>query len=267
LGDIICDSGYAHRVPEHFALPLRAEGARLVIDLHPSDRGTQGTHAGAISCNGNLYCPMTPSALFDLGPLARGASSEEVAAHDRHAGELASYKLGRVTADDMDGYQRVMCPAKMGKVRCALQAGSMTLDYTRPEILSPPEHPPTCCTQRTITVPPTVNAKTAQRHDYSGKAWRRSYARRSAAERANARIKDPATVDVARGWCRVMVPGDGSCPDQPVRCCALVVRNLAVADVCETRRADDERRAAAGLAPKTRRHRRRTLADLVGASP
>ena len=72
LGDVICDSGYAHRVPEHFALPLRAAGARLVIDLHPTDRGTQGTHAGAISCNGNLYCPMTPSALFDLGPLARG---------------------------------------------------------------------------------------------------------------------------------------------------------------------------------------------------
>ena len=262
LGDVICDSGYAHRVPEHFALPLRAAGARLVIDLHPTDRGTQGTHAGAISCNGNLYCPMTPSALFDLGPLARGASTEEVAAHDRHAGELASYKLGRVTADDIDGYQRVMCPAKMGKVRCALQAGSMTLENTRPEVLSPPEHPPTCCTQRTITVPPSVNAKTAQRHDYSGKAWRRSYARRSAAERANARIKDPATVDVARGWCRVM----GLAPMSLFLACALVVRNLAVADACDTRRADDERRAAAGLSPRTRRHRRRTLTDLVGAS-
>ena len=43
LGDVIADSGYAHRVPEHFALPLRAAGARLVMDLHPSDRGTQGT--------------------------------------------------------------------------------------------------------------------------------------------------------------------------------------------------------------------------------
>ncbi|MDA8184317.1 MAG: hypothetical protein M0035_07830 [Actinomycetota bacterium] len=35
--------------------------------------------------------------------------------------------------------------------------------------------------QQTITVPPSVNAKTAQRHDYPSKTWRASYARRSAA--------------------------------------------------------------------------------------
>ncbi len=48
LGDVVADSGYAHRVPGHFAAPLRAAGASLVMDLHPHDRGTQGTHAGAI---------------------------------------------------------------------------------------------------------------------------------------------------------------------------------------------------------------------------
>ncbi|MDA8148580.1 MAG: hypothetical protein M0Z93_07340, partial [Actinomycetota bacterium] len=42
--------------------------------------------------------------------------------------------------------------------------------------LCPPEHPPVCCTQVTITVPPQVNAKTAQRHDHPGKSWRRSSA-------------------------------------------------------------------------------------------
>ncbi len=62
LGDVVADSGYAHRVPEHFALPLRAAGANLVVDLHPNDRGTQGTHQGAIAYNGNLYCPKTPAA-------------------------------------------------------------------------------------------------------------------------------------------------------------------------------------------------------------
>ena len=36
----------------------------------------------------------------------------------------------------------------------------MTLDRDRPEILTPPEHPPACCTQQTITVPPDVAAKT-----------------------------------------------------------------------------------------------------------
>ena len=33
--EVLADSGYAHKVPEHFALPLRRIGARLVIDLHP----------------------------------------------------------------------------------------------------------------------------------------------------------------------------------------------------------------------------------------
>ncbi len=262
LGDVVVDSGYAHRVPEHFALPLRAAGATLVMDLHPSDRGTQGTHQGAICHHGNLYCPATPKALFDIGPLCRGASKDETAAHDRRSGELARYKLGRISADDEDGYHRVACPAVLGKVRCPLRADSIALTLDHPEVLAPPEHPPTCCTQVTITVPPSVNAKTAQRHDYPGKAWRRSYARRTAVERSNARIKDPATVDVARGWCRVM----GLTPMSLFLACALVVRNLAVADAFEQRRADDERRAAAGLSPRTRRHRRRTLADLVGAS-
>ncbi len=70
--------------------------------------------------------------------------------------------------------------------------------------LSPAERRPACCTKVTVTVPPSVDAKTARRHDYPAATWRRSSARRSAAERSDARMKDPATIDVARGWCRVM---------------------------------------------------------------
>lgn len=109
-----------------------------------------------------------------------------------------------MTANDKDGYHRVACPAVASKVCCPLLHPPMTLDYTRAEVLTPLSHPPTCCTQATITVPPAVNAKTVQRHDYPEKFYRPSYARRSAAERANARIKDRATIDIARGWCRLM---------------------------------------------------------------
>lgn len=70
LGDILADSGYAHRRAEHWALPLRSLGARLVVELHPNDRGPKGTYAGAIIANGNLYCPATPTTLLALGPLA-----------------------------------------------------------------------------------------------------------------------------------------------------------------------------------------------------
>jgi len=37
LGDILDDSGYAHRDADAWALPLRAAGAQLVQDLHPHD--------------------------------------------------------------------------------------------------------------------------------------------------------------------------------------------------------------------------------------
>ncbi len=262
LGDVVADSGYAHRVPEHFALALRAAGASLVMDLHPHDRGMQGTHEGAICFDGNLYCPATPKALFDLSPLARGASEQEVSAHDHKVAELSRYKLGRISGDDADGYHRVMCPALAGKLRCPRREASMTASLERPEILFPPEDAPSCCTQVTITVAPSVNAKTAQRHDYLSKPWRRSYARRSAAERSNARIKDPATIDVARGWCRVM----GLVPMSLFVACALVVRNLAVADAFVAHQEDDRRRAASGRPPRTRRRRRTTLAQLAGAS-
>ena len=80
----------------------------------------------------------------------------------------------------------------------------MTLDRSRPEILHPPQHPQACCTQQTITVPADVNAKTRQKHDYPSAAWRRSYARRTGAERGFATAKDPATNDITRGWCRLM---------------------------------------------------------------
>ncbi len=157
--------------------------------------------ATAIS-NGNLYCPQTPRPLLELGPLARTATREQAADWERKTAELARYKPGRLTSDDQDGYHRVQCPAAMGKIRCPLRPASMTLDRDRPEILQPPEHPQACCAQQTITVPPDVLAKTAQKHDYPSAAWRRSYRRRTGAERGFATAKDPASNDISRGWCR-----------------------------------------------------------------
>ena len=260
LGDVLADSGYAHRVPEHFALALRALGAKLVADLHPSDRGPQGTFSGAICHNGNLYCPATPPALFTLGPLTRGAGA--VAVHDKASAELARYKFAPISTDDKDGYHRVACPAVAGKLRCPLREESMRLSYAHPEVLSPPEHPPRCCEQRSLTVPPSVNAKTRQKHDYPSAAWRRSYARRSAVERSNSRIKDPATIDVQHGWCRLM----GLVGPSLFLAVALMVRNLALVGAFEERQDENERRRAGGLEPKTRRRRRQTLGELAGSN-
>jgi hypothetical protein len=263
LGDILADSGYAYRDPGAWALPMRAHGGQLVQDLHPGDRGPKGTHHGAVIANGNLYCPATPRSLLELGPLARDATPDQTAAHDQQTAETARYKLGKITSDDTDGYHRVMCPAVMGKIRCPLRPSSMTLDRDRPEILQPPEHPPGCCTRQTLTVPPEVTAKTAQKHDYPSAAHRRSYARRTGAERGFATAKDPATNDISRGWCRLL----GLTPLTLFAVTLLIVRNQRILAAWNTRQEENQHRAARGLPPRTRRRRRKTLATLTTAGP
>jgi len=252
LGDIIADSGYAHRDAVAWAIPLRNAGASLVQDLHPHDRGPHGTHQGAVVCNGNLYCPQTPRTLLELGPLPPRAAPADVAVHDAQTAELARHKLGRHTTDDTDGYHRATCPAAAGKIRCPLRPESMTLSRDRPEILSPPEHPPACCTQQTITISPDVAAKTRQKHDYPSPAWRRSYNRRTAAERGFSTIKDPATTSIARGWCRLT----GLTPLMLWTACLLTIRNQRILAAFDARQQDNARRAANGLPPRTRRKRR-----------
>jgi hypothetical protein len=156
-----------------------------------------------------------------------------------------------------------MCPAAMGKIRCPLRPSSMKLDRGRPEILTPPEHPPACCTQQTITVPPQVAAKTRQKHDYPSPEHRRSYARRTGAERTFSTIKDPATTTIARGWCRLT----GLTPLALWLACLLTVRNQRILNAWARRQADNNKRAAAGLPPKTRKRRRKTLASLTTGPP
>ena len=262
-GDIIADSGHAHRDAEAWAIPLRRAGARLVQDLHPHDRGPQGTHHGAIIANGSLYCPQTPPALLQPGPPPPGAAPDDITAHDQRADEVARHKLGRLTADDADGYHRVTCPAAAGKIRCPLRPDSMRLDRRRPEILTPPEHPPACCTQQTLTVGPEIAAKTRQKHDYPSAAHRNSYARRTGAERTFSTIKDTASNNISRGWCRLT----GLTPLALWLACLLAVRNQRILAAWDARQAETARRGAAGLPPKTRKRRRQTLASLAATPP
>ena len=262
IGDLLADSGYAYRVPEHWALPIRQLGAQLIHDLHPNDQGTHGTHHGATCHNGRLYCPATPTALLDITPLPRAASAEQTAAHDTRCGELAKYKLSPITSHDPDGYHRACCPATQGKLRCPPRPASMTLSHTRPQILKAPEHPPTCCQQQTITVPPSVNAKTAQKHDYPSTEHRRSYARRSAAERTFSTVKDPATNHLGKGWCRTM----GLTPIALFTATTFIARNLRINDAFTARQAENQRRAANGLPPTQRKRRRQTAEDLINTA-
>ena len=151
----------------------------------------------------------------------------------------------------------------MGKLRCPLRAASMTLDRSRPEIFIPPRHPPACCIQQTLTIPPDVAAKTRQKHDYPSAAHRRSYARRTGSERAFSTIKDPASNTIARGWCRLM----GLAPLALWLACLHAARNQRILTAASTRQAENTRRAAAGLPPRTRKRRRKTTLASLTAPP
>jgi hypothetical protein len=150
----------------------------------------------------------------------------------------------------------------MGKIRCPLRPSSMILDRDRPEILAPPEHPQVCCTQQTITIPAGVLAKTAQKHDYPSAAWRRSYARRTGAERGFATAKDPASNTTSRGWCRLT----GLAPLMLFISTLLAARNQRILAAWNARQDENARRAAKGLPPKTRRRRRKSPA-MPAAAP
>jgi hypothetical protein len=262
ITDVLVDSGYSYRKPETWALPIRALGIDLIHDLHPNDRGPHGTHHGATINNGNLYCPATPTTLLKLGPLPRAATAEQTAAHDQQSAELARYKLSPITRPDTDGYHRVSCPAAQGKLRCPHKPASLTLPHNRPTVPVPPEYPPVCCTQQTITVPPSVNAKTAQKHDYPSAQHRASYNRRTAAERTFATLTDRATNDLSRGWCRQM----GLTAIALHTATALIARNLRIADAFTARQLENQRREGCGLPPRTRARRRTTIHDLTATA-
>ena len=253
------------RAPRRRSLgsPLRAAGASLVQDLHPHDRGPKGTHQGAIISNGNLYCPCTPRTLLELGPLARAATKEQAAAprrQDRRAGPPQARP------------HHPRRPRRLPPRRLPCRHGQdplpapPRLDDPGPGPARdphPPEHPQACCTQQTITVPPDVNAKTRQKHDYPSTARRRSYARRTGAERGFATVKDPAANDISRGWCRLM----GLTPLILFTATLVTARNQRILTAWNARPEETPARAAAGLPPRTRRRRRKTLAMLTGAPP
>jgi len=138
----------------------------------------------------------------------------------------------------------------------------MQLERDRPEILTPPEDPQPCCTQQSITVPPGIAAKTRQKHDYPSQAHRRSYARRTAAERGFSAIKDTAGNNIARGWCRLM----GLTPLMLLTTTLLAVRNQQTTAAWQARQQEDARRAANGQPPRARHRRRATHTALAAAA-
>jgi hypothetical protein len=263
LGDVLADSGYSHRIPQHRAAPLRAAGAQLVQDLHPHDRGPRGTHDGAIISNGDLHCPKTPRPLLEPGPLAPGATREQAAAHDAKTAEAARCKPGRLTAEDADGCHRVQCPAAMGKIRCPLRPG---VDETGP---GPPGNP-------AAPRAPPGPLRTADHHRPAGRAGQDGTEARlpigglaallRPPHRRRARLRRRQRPRHQRHQPR-LVPPQGPRPADAAHHNPAHRPQPADPHPWNTRHAENQRRAAAGLPPETRKRRRKTLAGLAAGPP
>ena len=199
------------RKPETFA--LAAPGARRFARHGPAPGrpGREGNPCRRGDLQREPLLPVHPHAAVLALPSPRGASEADQQRLDAASAELSRYKLGVSSGEDTDGHLRVSCPAVLGKIRCPLRPSSLSLSFERPSVAAPPTGElPACCRQRTVTVPPSVAAKTRQRHDYPSAAHRRSYGRRTASERSFASGKDPAGIgDEAR-----MVPAHGKGQEQ-----------------------------------------------------
>jgi hypothetical protein len=204
VADVVADRGYTYK--NDWAPGLHALGIDPVADLHANQYGPRGTHAGARIIAGTPHCPAMP-ATFDT--IHRPERLVQTPALDTFTADIErreQWSLRRVAGPDRDGKERYECPARAGKLRCPLQPGSLALPLATPTVLTPPDPDtaPTCCSQRTITVPGEVDAKARQRHYWGSPNWVKAFNRRSRVEGWFGNLKNDNTEALGRGAFRVM---------------------------------------------------------------
>ena len=155
-GFLGADRGYTQVLAEHFHLPVRAIGYRIVMDYKRQDLGRQANSGGAVLVDGCFYCPAMPEALVSASGDHRAGTIDE-ATFTARLKARASYRLVRKSGPDADGYERYSCPAVGGHphVVCPLRPTSSAAVGKIP-VLSAPLQPPKVCTQQAITIAPDV---------------------------------------------------------------------------------------------------------------
>ena len=152
---------------DSFAVPLRRGGAHLVWTCTRGIGAATAPFEDALAANGALFCPATPAPLLDLGPLKRGASKEETDAHDARFAELMRYRFCGLSAQDHEGYRRVVCPRpRRARSAARTRRPPSPCHLTTRACSRSPTELPRCCAQVSITVAPQVNEKTRQKHDH-----------------------------------------------------------------------------------------------------
>ncbi len=204
IREVVADRGYTYK--NDWAPGLHALGIDPVADLHANQYGPRGTHAGARIVAGTPHCPAMPAAFDTIHRPDRLVPTPALDTFTADIERREQWALRRVAGPERDGKERYECPARAGKLRCPLQPGSLALSFATPTVLTPPDPDiaPTCCTQRTITVPGDVDAKARQRHYWGSSNWIRAFNRRSRVEGWFGNLKNDNTEALGRGAFRVM---------------------------------------------------------------
>lgn len=195
-GTLLADSAYSNK--RGWTVDAWSLQFEPVVDLHPQDYALRGTYEGAKIAGDGFFCPAAQEVVLRIKPPAWPRDSDDLEAWDDKAAKRDAYRFRPHGRRADDGCQRYSCPARRGAVRCPLVKTSWALDPTSvPTITNPPSHPPKCCQQHTITVPPDVAGKTRQKHPYLSPKWRENYGDRTAVERSYSSAKSRAAEDMS----------------------------------------------------------------------
>jgi len=205
--EILADRAWSYKAADRWAMELRTRGIEQTVDLHPQDARPQPLD-GLVLLAGVPHCPFTPEA--DSMTAFPGKSASKKRKDDfRAANDLREqFALRKVANADAAGRERWQCPAVAGKVRCGRRPVSTFLPSELPAVQVPAAAAvvasPKCCTQKSVTVPVTAQAKLRQRHYWGSAAWETAYRRRTYVEGAFGNLKNRNAENVTRGWIQVV---------------------------------------------------------------
>ena len=103
-----------------------------------------------------------------------------------------------------DGYRRLICPAAEASFAARAGPGRSRSPASARRSPDPPKHPPTCCSQQTITIPESWTRRPRKSTTTPLRRTAPHTPRRPPPSAPFSTIKDPAANDIKRGWCRLI---------------------------------------------------------------
>lgn len=187
--DVQADRGYTVTDEDRFAKPLRDAEMNLWLDLHPNQRGLQGTYKNVLNIDGGLFADSLPNSQWLLPACPDNASHAVRDAHEAAFNKRAqTYGFAVHGKPRANGSRRWQGPALGGRLRCINHPQSWKKNpATVPTSNCKPGDD--CSCGKTVTIPADFGSKTRQAEFYGTTAWRKKFNRRNLVESANSWLK------------------------------------------------------------------------------